>query len=156
LETNYLKGISLEADPPPDLGSCDVATITDGVIEGWYEDNLSSGWTVPAAVGHFKVSLQGDLKRTVDCSRLSIRVGGLEPAHFADRAALYLGTEPGDLKLVLDEALTSSDGMNWFEFTERPARFIRIELVTDSPNGSTGRLDLGEIQLIGVVRSLGE
>lgn len=149
-EVNYLRGVVLSSNHAPDLGSRSISTITDGIIEGIHEDNLSAGWTVPAGTDDFVLELTADLGRPVDVSRLSVRTGGFDPMCLADAAELYLGSTPDELKPALTEKLASHEGMNWFSFNEQQSRYVRIRLTKHKDPTSSQRLYLGEIQLIGL------
>ncbi len=143
-EVNYLRGIRLSSDQAPDVGSRTLVTLTDGVIEGPHSDGLSAGWSLNPPRS---VTLEGDLGRTAVCRRISLRLGGLDPAAMAGDVVFEAATTPGQWQEVLRSKLIAADGINWLEFPERPIRYLRLRL--NPAPGSETVLYVGEIQLIG-------
>jgi len=149
-EVNYLKGIKLTTDNTPDLGSKTTTTITDGIIEGIREDNLSAGWTVPAGTGDYTVELTADLCQIVNVSRLSIRTGALDTKCRADSVELLLGETSDNLRSILISTLSTPEGMDWLSFPPSNCRYAKIRLIKHQNASSYQRLYVGEIQLIGL------
>jgi hypothetical protein len=134
-------------DRQPDLGSKSIKTLTDGVIEGFYTDGLSAGW-IFGKEKVCKLTFEGDLGASAQCSRLSIRTGGLKPDYCPDHAVLYCGLKKEEMKKIADIELIAKDGANWIEFEKQSMRYIKIELVRSKQ--ADAPVYVGEIQLIGL------
>lgn len=147
-ENNYLSARSFESDILPELGSKTLATITDGVIEGVYTDNLSAGWIVGKGKGDFEVELDLVLDSTVKCDYLSIRHGGFNVDYFADSLELWAAENESDLKMVFNTSIEKKDGSNWYKIDES-LRALKIVVKKKRQSDKDSRLYIGEIQLIG-------
>ena len=152
-EVNYLKGIKLSTDNAPDLGSKTTATITDGIIEGVQEDNLSAGWTIPAGTGDYAIEFTADLGQLAEVSRLSIRTGALDTTCRADSVELLLGDTENTLQPALATSLTTTEGMDWLSFSPHKCKYAKIRLIKHKNASSQQRLYVGEIQLIALSKS---
>ncbi|MCE5341068.1 MAG: discoidin domain-containing protein [Planctomycetaceae bacterium] len=148
-EINHLKDIQLKAERQPDLGSKSTNTLTDGIIEGLYSDDLSAGWS-PTESDDFSITLKGDIGYNVECCRLSIRTGGLIPDFCPDHVVVYAGLSMDKMQKLLDTELISKDGANWLEFNKQKLRYVNIKLSRSRLKKTDTPVYVGEIQLIGL------
>jgi predicted P-loop ATPase len=64
--------------------------------------------------------------------------------------SLNLGDTKDSLQPVLSTKLASPEGMNWLSFDEHKGRYVKIRLTKRMKSDASGKLFVGEVQLIGL------
>ncbi|MDD4279938.1 MAG: hypothetical protein PHX74_09420 [Candidatus Sumerlaeales bacterium] len=148
-QTNLLNGVELTANIAPDLGSKNTNTITDGFIEGLFDDDKSAGWSISPTTTMTIITLTGKLNAPIqNCIAASIRSGGLHRDCTLNSAELWTGKSLDSMKLVKSFACDEIAGIDNYSFDPIKLQpYIQLRLVKYTPDEKPARLYIGEIRL---------
>jgi len=136
-------------DPPaayPDSGG----ELTDGRIDGSYEDGLSVGWVLPDVGSRLVVEMTLDLGAERDLAMVSQRHGALVPAYNPGTVTVLTSSDGVVYAGAAQRAVgLSNRGSSWLPLPPTRARYIRIRLQKTRRGAADDWLFVGETQVLG-------